>query len=224
MKLFLACLIIILMVIFGSTGSLAASESSPSAFVTDSQLDETLLHTVPLRFLPGEPFYFLITIKESFSRFFKPSAARRAEFDFILSEKRLKESYLLLKSGNNKKAESNLIRYKRRLAEMSFQIDKARSQNQDIAEQIAFIGDGFRKQEILLISINQEFIFDGKLESSIEAFSDAVDTIDILLPGLRNRFQLIKNRNISTEADQEEGDDLFLIEATPSANPRRIIL
>lgn len=211
------------MVIFNLSPIESAIESSPSATVDNGQIEEALLHTIPLRLLPGENFYFLITIKEKYTRFFKPSAARRAGFDFILSEKRLKESYLLLSSGEITKGNSNLKRYQSRLSEMIFQLDKARSQNQVIAGQIEFISNGFRNQEIFLLKINQDNMNNINYQESVESFSKAVIYIDVLLPGLKNRFKLIKESKLDDEQLQDEDNNLIL-DSSPAAKPRRIIL
>jgi len=222
MKYLSACLLAIILVIFSYSSVESAIDSSPSATVDDGQVEEVLLHTIPIRMLPGDNLYFLITLKEKYTRFFRPSAAKRAEFDFILSEKRLKESYLLLNNGKNAKGISNLKRYQSRLSKMTFQLDKARSQNQDIAKQVELISNGFRNQEIFLLSINQDFIINIGYKDSVKSFSMAVKYVDTLLPGLKNRFKIIKDGN--TDDEESDDEDEFILESNPEAKPIRIIL
>ena len=196
--------------------------------VSGGRIDEALAQTVPIRFLPDHPFYFLITLKELVTRFFKPSARERAEFDFILSGKRLKESYLLSKNNNLNEARKNLNRYVSRLNKMRAQIEKARTQNQDIAKQIDVISEGFESHKTFLIYfLGEHDTFGQKLMSSVEAFDEAVRAIDIIKPGIADRFQILSVPEKGGGGDLERSNDSqlspILNEASPSFNPRRII-
>src|SRR3989344_8657397 len=132
MKLFSVCLIFIFLFLLpapAAIGSIRAhSDEVSTPKVTAGQVDEALLKTVPIRFLPSPPLYFLIIVKESITRFFKPSAAERFEFDFVLSSKRLKETHFLLNERETNKAYDNLLRYTKRLGKMAEELKKARSQ------------------------------------------------------------------------------------------------
>ncbi len=196
--------------------------------VSGGQIDEAVAQTVPTRFLPNQPLYFLITIKESVTRFFKPSAAERAEFDFILSGKRLKESYLLSKNNNLNEARKNLNRYVSRLNKMRGQIEKARTQNQDIAKQIDVISEGFESHKTFLIYfLEKHDTFGQELMDSVEAFDEAVGAIDIIKPGIADRFQILSVSVKDDDANLDRSNDTqlspILNEASPSFNPRRII-
>src|SRR3990167_9440494 len=108
MRLISACFSLILLV--SSLIPVQGFAQSPVEIkeVTGGQINEALAKTVPIRFLPSHPLYFLITLKESITRFFKPSSAERSEFDFILSGKRLKETYMLIEAGELDAALENL--------------------------------------------------------------------------------------------------------------------
>jgi len=228
MRIISACLSFILLVsilIFPT----AAQSAIELEKLTGGQIDEALLQTVPIRFLPNHPLYFLITIKESVTRFLKPSSAARLEFDFILSGKRLKESYLLISNEALDEAQKNLIRYDKRLNKMVEQLEKARSQNQDIASQIGVISDGFKSHETLLIYfLQRKEEFAETIENSLTAFEDAVNSVDIINPGVKDRFRILilrkSERNNNIESSPGSDIDPLPVESTPSYSPRRIIL
>ncbi len=225
---FRGCLIIFLLVFSNFGGTLFAQESTSTAQVSEGQVDEALLKTVPIRFLPSHPLYFLITIKENVSRFFKPSAAQRAEFDFILSGKRLKETHMLMEENDFDKASKNLARYSKRLGKMIEQIEKARAQNQDIAKIVGVIADGFKHHEVFLISFSEDSMQLGSsLGVAIDRFEEAVLSVNRLNPGIKDRFKILQTMDVqdreSSPSPSVESESTQLIEATPSVRPRRII-
>jgi len=205
--------------------SVRAQESSQSVGVTGGQIDEALLKLVPIRFLPNHPLYILITVKEKFSRIFQPSAANRTEFDFILSGKRLKETYLLIEA-DKRKINNNLSRYSTRLASMLKQLEKARSQNQDIGHLIGVMSAGLEHHERLLIvigtSVNSR---NQKYSEALSSFEAAVIELDKFNPGLKGRFKILKNLEKSEDKlEPSPSIEPFFNDATNSAQPRRIIL
>src|SRR3989344_865601 len=204
MKIFSVCLIFIFLFLLAApaaVGSIRAhSDEVSTPKVTAGQVDEALLKTVPIRFLPSHPLYFLITVKESITRFFKPSAAERFEFDFILSGKRLKETHSLLNAKELDKAGDNLSRYTKRLRKMVEELEKARSQNQDIAGRLGRVSDGFKNHEILLVYfLGQDENLGQNLESAISEFKNAVSSIDKINPGLKDRYKLLDGFNVESE-------------------------
>jgi len=227
MRIISACLsVIILLVFFSFFSPIFSQEATPSVQVSSGEIDEALIKTVTIRFLPNHLLYILITIKENFTRLFQPSAVERADFDFILSGKRLKESYLLL-NDNSKQVRGNLARYNKRLEKMTDQIEKARSQNQDIAKLIGKISDEFRNHEILLVAI----MADGRVKSesiaSLKSFQKAVIAVDKLNPGVINRFKILKIEELNLpkiEPSPSPFSSPYFNEATPSVKPRQIIL
>lgn len=229
MKLLSACtalflLVSILVVPFnGNAQSLADIKD-----VTGGQINEATLQTVPIRFLPNHPLYFLIRVKESFARFFKPSASERAEFDFILSGKRLKESYMLSANGDLVEAGKNLNRYSSRLGKMGEQIEKARSQNQDIAKQVDLISEGLKNHETFLAYLSNKEGTGAEVKGAISAFKEAVLTINVLRPGIKDRFKILlisdDKLNTNPATVSPESSELPVgIEATSSILPKRII-
>ena len=228
MQLISACLSFILLVTSLFPVSTIAQSNGEIGKVSGGQINEAVEQTMPTRFLPNQPLYFLITLKESVTRFFKPSAAERAQFDFILSGKRLKESYLLSKNNNLNEARKNLNRYVSRLNKMRTQIEKARSQNQDIAKQIDVISEGFESHKTFLIYfLGENNAFGQELMSSVDAFDEAVQAIDIIKPGIADRFQILSVSGEGDEGDLNQTNNSQisppLNEASPSFNPRRII-
>ncbi|KKP93957.1 MAG: hypothetical protein UR98_C0001G0042 [Parcubacteria group bacterium GW2011_GWA1_36_12] len=228
MQLISACLSFILLVSSLFPVSAIAQSNGEIEKVSGGRIDEALAQTVPTRFLPNQHLYFLITLKESVTRFFKPSARERAEFDFIISGKRLKETYMLSKNNNLNEARKNLNRYVSRLNKMRKQIEKARAQNQDIAKQIDSISEGFESHKTFLIYfLGKNDTFGQELIDSVEAFDEAVRAIDIIKPGITNRFQIlsVSEKDDGSNLNQTNDSQIspILNEASPSFNPRRII-
>src|SRR6266513_536851 len=103
MRFISACLLTSLFVFFSFSSIFAQSNYNFSNF-NDGDINEALQRIVPFRILPSHPLYFLIKVKEVFDRQLKPSAAKRAEFDLVLSGKRLNEAYALFNKGDIKNA------------------------------------------------------------------------------------------------------------------------
>lgn len=230
MRIISVCLIVLLLFVSARSAGAHSTYQFPQA--TDGQINEALQKTVPVRFIPSNPLHFLITAKEIVNRFFQPSARERAGFDLVLSGKRLKETYLLLKEGNVKDASSNLMKYAARVDKMVEQVEKARGQNQDVAALVDRIAEDLRVQETLLFAIDREyknfedsFDFDARFGDAFGAFGRAVRAIDNVRPGLIDRFKSV--------ADEDEENNFvppsiypvpsFLFDASPSAKPKRII-
>ena len=214
--LLVLCLFLLLIPVYANTEYVFPQAS-------DGQIDEALQKTVPLRFLPSHPLYFLIVVKESSSRFFQPSALKKAQFDFILSGKRLKETYLFLEKGDVKSANRSLIKYAERLAKMNTALERARSQNQDVTTLAAEIAEGLRFHEVLLFAIDkkQRLI----LDQSASAFVKTVQVINNIMPGVKDRFKTLTNlqkKDENVEASPSP-DETTIFESTPSMVPRRII-
>ena len=235
MRLISACLISLFFtfVIIAFPISISAHTIYDFPEVTDGQINEALQKIVPLRFLPSQPLYFLITVKELFSRFFQPSAVEKSRFDLIASGKRLKESYLLLGQNNTKLASNNLIRYGNRINIMLIQLEKANSQNQDIAKLVGEIGESLQNHETLFIAINSKlhvtedsYQFDENYANALINFKEAIQTINKFQPGIKNRFELIHESEASQPVTIEKltPDQLpEAIESTQKAKPKRII-
>lgn len=232
MRIISVCLVVLLLLLLVSVRSVGAHSTYQFPQATEGQINEALQKTVPVRFLPSSPLHFLISSKEIVNRFFQPSARERAGFDLVLSGKRLKETYLLLKEGNVKDASSNLKRYTVQLRKMVEQIEKARGQNQDVAALVDRIAEDLRAQETLLFAIDKEyknfedsFDFDARFGDAFGSFEAAVRAIDSVRPGLVDRFKSVANE------DEEENYvppsiypvPSFLFDASPSAKPKRII-
>src|SRR4030042_1618045 len=175
MRIFSACLVIIFVFLTILARSISANTNYQFKKPTKSQITEALTKTVPIRFLPSHPLYFLISVKETTNRLFQPSAVKRAQFDLVLSGKRLKETYLLFEKNDAKKANYNLGRYSQRVTKMISQLEKARSQNQDVKTLIGTIADDLQSHEILLFAINQKGVsVDDNFDIAISSFTSAV--------------------------------------------------
>ena len=196
MRLLSTCLLIFSLLFLLPTPIFAHTEYQFPK-VSEGQTTEALEKLVPLRFLPSHPLFFLISAKESVTRFFKPSAVKRAEFDMVLGGKRLKEATLSLKKGDLKNASRSLKRYKERLVLLDKQLVKAQSQNQDVVPLVSRMADNLQVHETLIFVIASDwetqedvYDFDENLSLGISAFIDTVKKIDSIKPGLGGRFKI----------------------------------
>ncbi len=227
-KLF-ACLVSILLFLTITTSAFA-EQNYQFPKPTNGEVMEAMQATVPVRFLPGNPLYFFILAKEAVSRFFQPSAVERSKFDFAVSGKRLKETYLLLKKGDEKRANSNLKRYANRNQNVISQIEKSRSQNQAVEPTVSRMADDLRVQEKLLFAIydmrpqgNKDF--DENFSKAVGSFKNLVLEIDSIDQGVKNRFEITKAVEATNGASvtNEPSPEPTPTEATSTYTPRRII-
>lgn len=213
------------MLIFVPNHSWAASKNQFST-PTGGQINEAIENIVPIRYLPDHPLYLAVILKENVSRFFKPSAVKRAEFDHIRASKRIKESYMLSKIGKVDEAATSLRKYSSSLNTTAIQIEKARSQNQDVVLLASIVAENLKHQEVLLLAMIQDDKITGLvvLGASVSAFDNLVMHLDNIMPGVKNRFELLEvkeeNNNQETKSETTTSAEAF---STPSANPLRII-
>ncbi len=231
MQFISACLVAILLFFTSFAPAYAQSDYSFPK-ISSGEVQGALQETVPIRLLPGNPLYFLISIKEAVNRFFKPSAVERSQFDFTLSGKRLKETYMLMAKSDYKRVSNNLIRYVKQNESVIRQLEKARSQNQAVEPAVGAMADSLRFHEELLIAIydirhssGDNNNFDGIFSQAIDAFKALVGEIDNIKPGVKNRFQISKTTDASNSADvnSKASPSPIPVEATPAYKPRRII-
>ncbi|MBI2598603.1 hypothetical protein HYW40_00030 [Candidatus Curtissbacteria bacterium] len=199
--------------------------------VSDGQINEALLKTVPLRLIPSNPFYFLISVKEAILWSFQPSSAKRTELDMVLAGKRLKESYLLVNRGDIKNASTNMTRYAQKIGKMTGGLAKARLQKQDVSTLVSEIAEDMKSHEVLFFAIKKraeglgdDYGFSKNYNSAAAAFVDAVAALDNFRPGIKDRF---KSASESAEVRKTLFDSApkspGFIEASPSVKPRKII-
>lgn len=227
MRKVLVCVISFLLILFTSVPLAHGQVNFPTS--SDGQINEALAKIVPLRIIPSNPFYFLITAKETMLRALQPSSAKRTEFDMVLSGKRLKESYLLVANGDLVNASRNLLRYSGRLEKMVGGLDRAKSQNQDVSSLASEIAENLRSQEVLFYAISKraeglddEYDFNKNYNKAALAFVDSVNALNNFKPGIRDRF-----RSATSSASEDLQDNApkssGFIEASPSVAPNRII-
>ncbi len=230
MRKILACVVFILLAFVLAANTARAAEVVTFPEASEGQINEALAKTTNVRILPSNSFYFVIITKETLARFFQPSASRRAEFDFVLTSKRLKETYLLFGKDNTVEASRSLNRYSGRMDKMLEQIAKARAQNQSMEPVVDEMANGFNYQEILFYAISKKFTDSGISDDSFNAasisFIGVIDAIDAFRPGFKNRYRsavnytILKAKSLPPATQPKESGHF---ETTPSANPKRII-
>lgn len=202
---------------------------------TDGQINEALEKIVPLRFLPGHPLYFLIKVKENFNSFFQPSSAKVAQFQAVLSGKRLKETYRLILEGKNSEAFANLNRYQSTNKRVIDKLSKAIGQNQEVTPLVEEIAEDLKSQEVVLYAIfsHDEHLLDNKdfkssFDSSVESFVQVAMAVNGIKPGLKDRFKTVTSWESTKsqeliEASGSATPEPRLFEATASVRPKRVI-
>ncbi len=222
MRFFLVCVVFIFGILVVSSPIRASDiklEGSESG-----QINEALLKTTPIRFLPPNPLYYFVRIKELGQRFLTSSAKDRAKFDFVISSKRLKETYLLLGRNDIERVTTSLNSYANTLRGAKKQLEKATLQNQDIRPDVDEMAIGLGYQEIILGSIVGKI--DGALENkTLDSFSDFVNYLEKFKPGISTRYKITRQDKILEETLQPSPppSPVLRFETTSSANPRRFI-
>jgi|SRR3989344_6585298 len=198
MRLISVCLMVFFLALTLNFGVVLAHSDYQFPEANPGQVNEALGKIVPIRFLPSHPFYFLITTKEFFARVFRPTAEKKASFDFIVSGKRLKEAYLLLEKDDEKGTTRGLARYSRQLEKFAEQFEKTKSQNQDMTSLTMETAEGLKDHETLLIAILKKSQEDGLSSGFDVSFDDAfsnfgrvVYLIDDVKPGVKDRYKTI---------------------------------
>ncbi len=202
---------------------------------SEGQINEAVQNIVPLRFLPGHPLYFLIVVKETFNSFFQPSSAKVAQFQAVLSGKRLKETYQLILEGDNSNAFNNLEKYQKTNIRVIDKLQKAIGQNQEVTPLAAEIAESLKSQEVLFYAIlnhDKELMNNNdykiRFENGVESFISVAMTINSIKPGIKDRFKTViswegTNKELLKEATGSATPEPRLFEATASVRPKRII-
>jgi hypothetical protein len=198
--------------------------------VSEGQVQEAEGKIVPVRFLPGEPLYFAILTKEFVNRIFQPSSAKRSQFDLVLSGKRLKEAYLLVLKGKTNEANDTLNRYSQQIGKMTDNLQKARSQNQEVGPIVDSMAQDMQNHEILFSAIYKKTKgtknadnLQPALSNALKSFVKAVFVINTIKPGVKDRFKTAtSSAQLKKEVPVDQSDtDTPLF--SPQAKPRRII-
>lgn len=194
---------------------------------TGGEINEAIAKLVPVRLLPDNTFYPSVTVKEIFSKFFKPSSVDKADFSFRLTSKRLKETYLLTTEGKHEGASKNLLRYSEAVEETIRLIERAENQKQDVkvlAEKIAY---ELSFQDTLLRYLVEHKSSVLNVDGAINSFDKMVVKIDSIKPGYKDRYKVNKMQNFNDllENFEKESTPSPTVEPTiiPDASPRRII-
>lgn len=221
MRIVLVCFFIALGIFFPK--NVFAHEDLGMPEVTGPQVNEALEKITPLRFTAGSKLAYLVRIKESITHFFKPSSAKKAEYDLRLSGKRLNEAYILTNEKKISKATGSLKSYKKLMDRMAHEFEKARSQNQDIAGLVGTTADVLKYHEILLASIYasspEDDVYYDAMVGAIESFKKSVLALNNIKPGISDRFDSVKNSQSKEEVQEPEPSP----QSTYSATPRTII-
>lgn len=220
------CLILLLLSVFITPGVFAQSRPDLPV-VGENQISEALGKIVPVRFYYPNPLGILVYLKEAVNLFFQPSAVKKSEFDMTLAGKRLKESYLLLLRNDVNNSSKDLKAYSEKSDEMVRQLEKARSQNQDVENLIGTIAENLKLQETMLGAISQKghvddsYSFKTNLDTAVTSHKKAIMALDNIRPGIKDRFTSTKEA--TPEALPSPSPSPQVKESTPSVRPRRII-
>lgn len=194
--------------------------------VTGGQINEALENMPHARFLPNNPLYYFVRVKEVFGRFFNASAVDRAQFDIMISSKRLKEIYLLTQDEKYIKANRLRDDYSGSLEKNIDQLRKAESQNQESGPLLDEIVGDLGYQEILIIylqdSARDESAQDFDTLYLTQSFDKYVTELEQFKPGIKNRFKLLRENVVNPTTTAPSPSPVIFV-TTDSAKPRRII-
>ena len=199
MRIISACLMAFFLVLSLNFGQVLAHSFYSFPEVSQGQVNEALQRIVPVRFLPSHPLYFLIITKEFFARLARPSAEKKASFDFVVAGKKLKETHMELEKNDLKNTRLGLLRYSRQLEKFADQFEKTKSQNQDMTSLALEVAEGLKDQETLIISIFNKYRekekfdidFDISFDDAFSNFGRSVFLVDNIKPGLKDRYKSI---------------------------------
>jgi len=226
MRVVLVCFFIALGVLFFSKNILA-HEDLGMPQVTGPQVNEAVGEITPLRFAAGSNLAYLVRIKESITHFFKPSSAKKAEYDLRIAGKRLNEAYILTNEKKSSKAVGSSKSYKKLMDRMAHEFEKARSQNQDIAGLIGTTADVLKYHEVLLAKMysisDEDENYYNAMADSIKSFKQTVIVINKIQPGLSDRFESVKNLKPKETEEPKESQSTPSVYFSPSPSPRKII-
>ena len=182
---------------FATSISPAGADDFRFEQMSQGRVDEALARIVPIRLLPSNPFYFAISIKENLAGMLKPSSLRKADWNFELSGKRLKEAYLLLVRDDFKNASAALNGYAKFSEKTVGELKAAKSINQDVGTEAAIIDQGLESHLVLFSAIENkigveglDYSIDENFSAAYAGFGQMVNSIDQIRPGIRDKFLL----------------------------------
>lgn len=228
MRFVSVCLVIILLVFLLHTPVLAQNQYNFTP-ASDGQVNQALERIVPVRFYDPHPLHVFVVVKENVTLFFQPSAVKKAEFNMTLAGKRLKEAYLLQMKGDINNSSADLKAYSKKTNKMVDQLEKARSQNQDIENLIGTIAENLRSHESLFYVMwekapdDDAYSFRSNFDLAVDAHVRAVMALDNIKPGIRDRFSTTKEATPEAVPSPSPSPSPTAKESSPSVRPRRII-
>ena len=225
-----SAVVISILLLFGVVFNSFAQSSYNFKDISQGEIDGALLAITPVRFLISNPFFIFITFKENVNLFFQPSALKKSEFNMIIAGKRVKEAYLLSQESDFDNSARTLKLYSDRLGKMTSQLEKARSQNQDISKTIGVFANNLGDQEILLAAIlqmskdkNNDFSTSTNFSLAVTKYIEAVWILNNISPGIKDRYSLTKEASQEAAPVPTPTPTPFLQEGSSSVKLRRII-
>ncbi len=109
----------------------------------------------PISHLPGSPFFPLVSVKEDWEETFKPNQLEKINWKIIISNKRLKESYMLFNNSNKEEAVKNIFAYIESLNEIKDSAERLKSRGDIALPRIALENNLTTQQRILTYFYNE---------------------------------------------------------------------
>ncbi|MBP7540903.1 MAG: hypothetical protein KA802_13360 [Saprospiraceae bacterium] len=137
---------------FNVNSYLLAQESEIYEIDLDVNVDDIALIVdafAPISHLPGSPIYSLVLIKEDMEEAFKPNELEKIKWKIIISNKRLKEAYVLMNSNEKEAAKNNIFAYISSLEEIKNSITKLKSR-EDMPVPTIYIENNLTTQQKIL--------------------------------------------------------------------------
>ncbi len=117
--------------------------------INSDDISLTVDSFAPISHLPGSPIYSLVLIKEDMEEAFKPNELEKIKWKIIISNKRLKEAYILMNNKQQEAAENNIFAYISSLEEIKNSITKLKSR-EDMPVPTIYIENNLTTQQKIL--------------------------------------------------------------------------
>lgn len=137
---------------FNVNSFVLAQESEIYEIDLDVNVDDIALTVdafAPISHLPGSPIYSLVLIKEDMEEAFKPNELEKIKWKIIISNKRLKEAYILMNNKEKDAAADNIFAYISSLEDIKNSIIKLKSR-EDMPVPTIYIENNLTTQQKIL--------------------------------------------------------------------------
>lgn len=174
----LILLLILSVCLLGSPAKLLAKENEVyevNLNINNDEIEMIIDSFAPISYLPDSAVYPLVLIKEDMEEALKPNENEKVKWKIIISNKRLKEAYLLYKQNKSEEAAKNIFAYIGALNSIEDSVEKLKTR-EDMPVPVIDLENSLTTQQKILV-----FFYNSGLElSSANAIKENIDLIENL--------------------------------------------